>query len=73
MIVSSEVQGAIIVQDAVHEHRFDMDDLRLLTTLAAQVAITIRNIHLFQEARERADRETNERRDQRSNLVIPRY
>lgn len=57
LIVSNQVQGAIIVQDTVHEHRFDMDDLRLLTTLAAQVAITIRNVHLFQEVRERADRE----------------
>lgn len=57
LIVSNEVQGAIIVQDTVHEHRFDMDDLRLLTTLAAQVAITIRNVHLYQEVRERADRE----------------
>lgn len=57
LIVSNQVQGAIIVQDTVHEHRFDMDDLRLLTTLAAQVAITIRNVHLFQEVGERADRE----------------
>jgi len=57
LIVSGEVIGAIIVQDVEHEHRFDNDDLRLLTTLASQVAVTIRNIRLLQEAEQRAEQE----------------
>jgi GAF domain-containing protein len=57
LIVSNEVIGAIIVQDTVREHRFDMDDMRLLTTLAAQVAISIRNVQLYKETKERAERE----------------
>lgn len=57
LIVSGEVIGAIIVQDVEYEHRFDNDDLRLLTTLASQVAVTIRNIRLLQEAEQRAEQE----------------
>lgn len=57
LIVYNEVIGAIIVQDTVREHRFDMDDMRLLTTLAAQVAISIRNVQLYKETKERAERE----------------
>jgi GAF domain-containing protein len=57
LIVGNEVLGAIIVQDAENEHRFDLDDLRLMTTLAAQIAITLRNIRLYQDAREYAERE----------------
>jgi GAF domain-containing protein len=57
LIVSGDVIGAIIVQDVEYEHRFDNDDLRLLTTIASQVAVTIRNIRLLQEAEQRAARE----------------
>ena len=57
IIVSGEVIGTIIVQDVEYEHRFSNDDLRLLTTLAAWVAVTIRNIRLLQEAEQRGEQE----------------
>jgi len=57
LIVAGEVLGAIIVQDTEHEYRFDDNDLRLMTTLAAQVAITIRNLRLLDEAQRRAEQE----------------
>jgi GAF domain-containing protein len=55
LIVSNEVFGAFILQDTFNEHRFDDDDLRLMTTLASQVAITIRNVRLLQDTRRRAE------------------
>jgi GAF domain-containing protein len=57
LIVSGEVLGAILLQDIEHEQRFNEDDLRLITTLASQVAITIRNARLLQESNLRAERE----------------
>jgi hypothetical protein len=57
LIVSSKILGAIILQDTKNERRFDDDDLRLMTTLASQVAITIRNIRLLQEAKHHAEKE----------------
>ena len=49
--------GAVVVQDTDREYRFDDDDLRLLTTLAGQVAPTIRNARLLSEAQETAERD----------------
>jgi GAF domain-containing protein len=57
LIVSNEILGAFILQDIINEHRFDDDDLRLMTTLASQVAITIRNIRLLHDAQRRAEKE----------------
>jgi GAF domain-containing protein/HAMP domain-containing protein len=57
MIVGGEVVGAVVVQDTDREYRFDDDDLRLLTTLAGQVAPTIRNARLLSEAQETAERD----------------
>ena len=57
LIVSNEVFGAFILQDTFNEHRFDDDDLRLMTTLASQVAITIRNVRLLQDTQRRAEKE----------------
>ncbi|MGW8249412.1 MAG: GAF domain-containing protein [Anaerolineales bacterium] len=57
LIVSGEILGAIILQDTQTERRFDDDDLRLMTTLASQVAITIRNIRLLQQAEQSAEKE----------------
>lgn len=54
LIVSGEVIGAVIVQDAEHEHAFNDNDLRLLTTLASQVAGAILNARLLEETRGRA-------------------
>jgi GAF domain-containing protein len=54
LIVSSEVLGAIIVQDVEHELAFEDSDLRFMTTLSAQVAGAIFNAHLLEETRKRA-------------------
>ena len=57
MIVAGEVVGAIVVQDTEKEHRFDDDDLRLLTTLAGQVAPIVRNTRLLAESQLAAERD----------------
>ena len=45
------------VQDLENEHRFDEDDLRLLTALAGQVAPTVRNARLLAITQENAERD----------------
>lgn len=57
LIFSGEVTGAIIVQDTEREGRFNEDDQRLLTTLAGQIAIAIRNVDLLEATRRLAERE----------------
>ncbi len=57
LMVSDEVIGAMIVQDPEHEHRFDDDDLQLMTTLGAQVAIAIRTTQLLENTRQQAERQ----------------
>jgi GAF domain-containing protein len=57
LAVANEVIGAFILQDIFNEHRFDDDDLRLMTTLASQLAVTIRNVRLLQDAQRRAEME----------------
>jgi GAF domain-containing protein/HAMP domain-containing protein len=57
MILGGGIIGAIVVQDLEQEHRFDENDMRLLTTMAAQVAIAIRNTRLVESARERSERD----------------
>ncbi len=48
LLVGGEPIGAIVLQDLENEYRFDEDDLRLLLTLASQVAIAIRNARLLE-------------------------
>lgn len=57
LMVAGEIVGALAVQDLENEHRFDEDDLRLLNTLAAQVAPTIRNARLLAVTQETAERD----------------
>ncbi len=57
LIVSGEIIGAMVVQDMENEHRFDEDDLRLITTLASQIAIAIRNARFIESAERRAEQE----------------
>ena len=49
--------GAMIVQDLEHELRFDEDDQRMLSTLASQVAVAIRNARLLESTHFQAERE----------------
>jgi GAF domain-containing protein len=46
-----------VVQDLEQEGRFDEDDQRLLTTLASQVAVAIRNARLLEATYRLAARE----------------
>jgi GAF domain-containing protein len=57
MLLGGEVIGAIIVQDLENEHRFDENDMHLLTTLASQVAIAINNTRLIETSQTRARRD----------------
>jgi transcriptional regulator with GAF, ATPase, and Fis domain len=57
LLVGGEVIGAIVVQDIEHEHRFNENDLRLLSTFASQVAIAIRNARLLEDSRRTAEHE----------------
>jgi len=54
LVMGGDAIGALIIQDLVHEHRFTQDDLRLMTSLSAQVAGAIYNISLLEDARRSA-------------------
>jgi GAF domain-containing protein len=57
LLIAGEAFGAIILQDLEHEGRFDLDDQRLLTTLASQVAVAIRNARMLEATYRQAARE----------------
>jgi GAF domain-containing protein/HAMP domain-containing protein len=57
MLVGGEVTGAIVVQDVEVKDRFTDADLRLLSTLAGQVAGSIHNVMLLNQTRLSAERE----------------
>jgi GAF domain-containing protein len=54
LIVGGDAIGALVLQDVEHEHRFTQDDLRLVTSLSAQVAGAIYNISLLEDSRRSA-------------------
>jgi GAF domain-containing protein/HAMP domain-containing protein len=57
MLYAGEAIGAIIVQDIRQEHRFDEGDQNLLSTLAMQVAVVVRNARLLESTQRRAAQE----------------
>lgn len=57
MTYGGETLGLIIVQDIRQERRFTRDDERLLSALAAQAAIAVRNIRLLERTRRQAQQE----------------
>jgi transcriptional regulator with GAF, ATPase, and Fis domain len=57
LMLSGQPVGALVVQDSQKEMRFNQDDQRLLTTLAGQVAVSIRNASLLENTRRQAERE----------------
>jgi transcriptional regulator with GAF, ATPase, and Fis domain/uncharacterized protein YjeT (DUF2065 family) len=57
LLIGGEAIGAMVVQDIEKENRFNEDDQRLLSTLASQVAIAVRNTQLLENSRRQADRE----------------
>lgn len=62
MLAGGEMVGAIIAQDIHREHRFDENDQRLLSALASQAAVVVRNAKLVQRSQQFAENEriTNE-------------
>ena len=50
--VGNEIIGVISVQSTEREDRFGETDLRLLTTIAANVGVAVHNAQLFEEARQ---------------------
>ncbi len=54
MLVQNKPIGALIIQDAEREHAFDEDDLKFLTTVTAQVAGVVHNVHLLEESQRKA-------------------
>lgn len=52
LIFASEVIGAIVVQDVENENRFTDDTVNLISTIAPQVAIAIRNAKLLNRMEE---------------------
>ncbi|MFO7623094.1 MAG: GAF domain-containing protein [Anaerolineales bacterium] len=57
MLVADEPIGALVVQDLEQEFRFSEDDQRLLTSLGAQIAVSIYNAQLIDQSRRMARRE----------------
>ena len=66
MFAGKEVIGALTVQNSEREHAFSDDDVKLLTTIAANLGIAIRNAQLYtaaqQEIAERKQAEEETRR-----------
>jgi GAF domain-containing protein len=57
MLFGGQVIGLIIVQDVKEEFRFNAQDERLLSMLATQVAVVVRNAHLLETSRRQARQE----------------
>jgi signal transduction histidine kinase/DNA-binding response OmpR family regulator len=55
LLLGDEVVGVISIQDVEHEHAYKEAHIRQLTTLAAYLAVKIRNAQLLEEAQRRAD------------------
>ena len=54
LIVGDEAKGVISLQNVEREGAFDESDLRLLTTLASSMSVSVENVRLFDEPRRRA-------------------
>jgi GAF domain-containing protein len=50
LLVGEEPIGALVVQDLEREDRFSEDDRRLLTSLGAQIAVSIHNAQLIEKS-----------------------
>ncbi len=55
ILVGDESIGVISIQSTREEGRFHESDVRLLTTIAANVSVAIQNARLYREAGQRAD------------------
>src|SRR5207247_5280177 len=66
LLVAGEATGVISLQNLDHDDAFSDSDVRLLTTLAASLAVALENARLVHEAK-RLLQETNERAAERSS------
>jgi GAF domain-containing protein len=57
MLYGGETFGLIVVQDIEQAHRFGEEDERLLSTIAGQVAVVLRNAKLLETSRKQAEQE----------------
>lgn len=74
MLVHDQVVGMISVQDFEREHAFSANDIRLLETIAASVAVAVQNTRLYETTRrelaerQRAEAQARERAEQMAAL-----
>ena len=57
LIVGDEILGAILVEDIQQEGRFNPEQFNLFVTLAAQIALALRNLRLLERFQEQARRQ----------------
>ncbi len=57
LLIGNRAIGAMVVQDHERENRFTEDDLRMMNTLASQVAVAARNTQLLENSHQKAERE----------------
>jgi GAF domain-containing protein len=57
MMIGEEIIGGVAIQDQELEHRFTEDDTELLTTIASQIAVAIKNTSLVEQIKRSARRE----------------
>ena len=55
ILAGSQVYGSLSIQNFQQENAFSENDLRLLSTLAGSMAISLQNAELFAETNQRAD------------------
>jgi signal transduction histidine kinase/CHASE1-domain containing sensor protein/HAMP domain-containing protein len=67
MMIGERLLGVLDFQSN-HHNRFQQDDVKVMTTLAAQIAVAVRNAQLFSEAREA--RQAAERSDQAKSSFL---
>ena len=75
LIVGDEILGALLIQDLEQEGRFSEEDFRLFVTIATQVALAARNLHLLEISQQQAERqrlllETGERLRRTTDLRV---
>jgi signal transduction histidine kinase/DNA-binding response OmpR family regulator/putative methionine-R-sulfoxide reductase with GAF domain len=58
ILVDGKGEGVISVQSTQREHAWDAADERLLSTIAANVAVALKNARLFDETREALEHQT---------------
>lgn len=57
LMIGDQVLGAMTVQDTERDYAFSEEDASLLTTLASQVSVAIRNARLVESIRKRAEQQ----------------